>query len=212
MAESTDFKRTRRPPRDKSRARHPPKRRSIVSKTGCHSRVVIRPSTRGSPKYRIGKDPAGVSSMRAHLSLSSADIPNPMKVDLARLRLRPEKSENNSNRAETFSAAATEPSIKKIVSSSYCNKGTPPGHPVVWKPASSPPMHSLPVHTVQNGFSIWNNAFSLYIRNFTSCVCKWRKVRKRKEREKVVKFLSEWFLSWSCQTFCNLLFFYSQCK
>ena len=147
ISESTDFKRTRRPPRDKSRARYPPKWRSIASKTSCHSCVVIRPSTRGSPKYRIGKEPSGVSRMWAHRSLSSTDIPNPMKVDLARLRLRPENFENISRRAETFSAAATEPSIKKIMSSAYCNKGTSPGHPAVWKPASSPLMHSLSMHT-----------------------------------------------------------------
>ena len=105
----------------------PPRQHSIASKTGCHSRIVIRPSTRGSPKYWIGKEPASVARMRAHRSLSSANIPNPMKVDLARLRLRPEKSENISRRAETFSAAATEPSIKKIVSSANCNRGTPLG-------------------------------------------------------------------------------------
>ena len=65
-----------------------------------------------------------MDKIRAHWLVSFEDIPKAIKVDLVLLRLSLERSENNPSKAEVLSAASLEPSMKKIVSSAYCKRGT----------------------------------------------------------------------------------------
>ena len=144
MAERTAFTRIRRPPRESSLPRQPPRRFSTFSTTGCQS-WVLRRSVNGRPKYRIGNVSIGVARISAQRRISSVASPNPTKDDLARFSWRPEKSANISIIWERVRAAVSKPWMKNVVSSAYWSSGMPPGCPAVWKPDRWPREHSLVV-------------------------------------------------------------------
>ena len=131
MAASTDCNNTIRPPRERSRACHPPRRASIFAITGCQSRARSFPSARGSPRYLIGSETTGVASTAYTRSNSSKDNSMPTTDDFPLLSCRPEKSENISIMMDTWCAATVDPRQKNVMSSAYCNNGMPPGRPVV---------------------------------------------------------------------------------
>ena len=126
IAAKTNFRRTKRPPRERRQARQPPKRVSTFSNTGCQSWIRRRRSTSGTPRYRIGREPIGVSRIWEHPLSSSADKPKPTRVDLARFRCSPEKSENMSIMIESVCAVSVDPWMINVVSSADCSKGMPP--------------------------------------------------------------------------------------
>ena len=150
IAARTDFSRTKRPPRERRHARQPPKRISTFSNTGCQSWIRRRRSTSGTPRYRIGRVPIGVSRIWEHPFSSAADKPKPTRVDLARFSLSPEKSENISIMIESVCAVSVDPWMKNVVSSAYCSKGMPPGRLVDWNPVKASCRHTCDVHTAKS--------------------------------------------------------------
>ena len=66
----------------------------------------------------------GVAKIIEHPASSSGDSLNPMKDDLARFNCRLEKSEKMSIMVDKVCAAAQDPWMKNVVSSTYYNKGT----------------------------------------------------------------------------------------
>ena len=62
IAANTDCNRPRRPPRERSRACHPPRRASIFAITGCQLRLCSLPSTKGSLRYQMGSEATGVDN------------------------------------------------------------------------------------------------------------------------------------------------------
>ena len=66
----------------------------------------------------------GVANILEHPASSSGHSPNPMKDDFARFNCRPEKFEKMSIMVDKVCAAAQDPWIKDVVSSTYCSKGT----------------------------------------------------------------------------------------
>ena len=145
MAASTDCNNTIRPPGERSRACHPPRRALIFAIISCQSRARSFPSARGSPRYRIGSETTDVASIADTRSNSSKDNPMPTTDDFPLLSYRPEKSENISIMVDTWCAATVDPRKRKVVSSAYCNNKMPPRWPVVWKPARYPRIHSCSV-------------------------------------------------------------------
>ena len=91
----------------------------------------------------------GVAKVWAQLASSSADKPNPTRVDLARFKQSPEKSEKMSNMVERVCDAAVDPWIKKVVSSAYCNRGMPSGTLADWNPVRAPCEHTCAVQTAK---------------------------------------------------------------
>ena len=87
----------------------------------------------------------GVVKVWAQPASSSADKPNPTRVDLARFKQRPEKSEKMSNMVERVCDAAVDPWMKKVESSAYCSRGMPSGTLADWNPMRAPCKHTCTV-------------------------------------------------------------------
>ena len=88
----------------------------------------------------------GVAGIWEHPPISSVGNPNPTKVDLAWFSRRPEKSEKMSIMDESVCAAAIDPWMKNVVSSTYCSKGMPQGRLADWNPDTAPREHTCDVH------------------------------------------------------------------
>ena len=142
MATKTDCNITIRPPRERSRACHPPRRASIFTITGCQSQARSLPFARGSPRYRRGNKATGVASTADTRSNSSKDNPIPTTEDFHLFSCSPE---NMSSMVDTWCAVTVDPHKKNMVSFAYCSNGMPPGRPVVWNPARYPRLHSCSV-------------------------------------------------------------------
>ena len=91
----------------------------------------------------------GVAKVWANPSSSSADKPNPTRVDLARFKQRPEKSEKISNMVERVCDAVVDPWMKKVVSSACCSRGLPLGTLPDWNPVRAPCEHTCAVQTAK---------------------------------------------------------------
>ena len=122
------------------------RRLSTFSTTGWQSVLGIFFHLNGKPKYRMGRPLLGVPKVSKHYNSSSYASLNPRKADLVRLICRPEKSANRSYEINIFLASSVEPSIKDIVSSTYCNKGMLSGQLGVWYPFKKPCEHACIVH------------------------------------------------------------------
>ena len=81
IAASTDYNNTKRPPRKRSQACHPPRQASIFAITGCQSQAQSLPSVRGSLRYRMGSEVMGVASTAETRSNSSEDNLMPTTKD-----------------------------------------------------------------------------------------------------------------------------------
>ena len=91
----------------------------------------------------------GVAKVWAHPASSSTNKPNPTRVDLARFKQSPEKSEKISSMVERLCDAAVDPWMKKVVSSAYCSRGIPPGTLADWNPVRAPYKHTCVVQTAK---------------------------------------------------------------
>ena len=91
----------------------------------------------------------GIAKVWAQPASSSADKPNPTRVGLARFKQRPEKSEKISSMVERLYNAAMDLCMKKVVSSTYCNRAMPPGTLADWNPVRAPCKHTCAVQTVK---------------------------------------------------------------
>ena len=80
-----------------------------------------------------------------------------MKDDLARFNCRPEKSEKMSIMIDKVCAAAQDLWMKNVVSSAYCNNGTPDGTLDNWKPVRDLLRHNCKVHTAKASAARMNN-------------------------------------------------------
>ena len=71
----------------------------------------------------MGRDLRDVARIVKHSVASSSSIPKVTSVDLSQLRQRPEKFEQMSSIADTFSAASEVPSSRNIVLLAYWRNG-----------------------------------------------------------------------------------------
>ena len=91
----------------------------------------------------------GVAKVWAQPASSSADKPNPNRVDLARYKQRLKKSKKISSMVERVGDAAVDPWMKKVVSSAYCSRGMPLGTLADWNPVRAPCEHTCAVQTAK---------------------------------------------------------------